>query len=172
MLSATAIVFLRSLPIGAMCIPYCSASIDEGHTVPGMPWKIVYNDAGGAHSGNFWTWVIEDRGLYRIVIAQGYSTADVRYGHSLLPAKIEGGAIYLGFSRHSYVDQREWAGVDSELPSTDLIVPELPQEELTILQSSEAPLEWFSKACAVHDSTAADANQDAPRQPAIRLLSK
>jgi hypothetical protein len=159
MLSAATIVFLRILPIGAMCIPYCIASVDEGHTVPGMPWKIVYNDAGGAHSGNFWTWVLEDRGLYRIVVAQGYSTADVRYGRSPLPAKLEGGAIYLGFTRHRYLDQQEWARVDTELPSTGLVVPEVPQESLIIPQSSEAPLEWFLEAGAVIDSTPSDAEQ-------------
>jgi hypothetical protein len=102
---------VRAVPIGAFGIPYVVASVDVGHSVIGKPWRIVYNDAGGAHSGNFWTWVVEDRGIYRVVVAQGYSTPDVRYGHSPLPLKITDGAIYLGFASTRYRSEIDWKRV-------------------------------------------------------------
>jgi len=127
----------RSLPFGAMCLPYFIASIDEGHHVPGMPWQIMYNDAGAAHSGNFWTWVIEDRCIYQIVVAQGYSTADVRYGHVPLPAKKESGSIYLGFATKRYGNEIQWQRVDAHAnPSDFKVAREVGQTGIP--QSSDA----------------------------------
>lgn len=103
---------VRTVPFGAFGIPYFVASVDEGHSVLGKPWRIIYNDAGAAHSGNFWTWVVEDRGFYRVVVAQGYSTPDVRYGDSPLPSKIEDGSIYLGFASSRYRGEIDWQRVD------------------------------------------------------------
>ena len=139
-------VLLRSAPIGAVCIPYFVASIDEGHQVSGMPWRIIYNDAGAAHSGNFWTWVIEDRGLYRIVIAQGYSTADVRYGAAPLPAKKESGSICLGFTTTRYGTEIQWQRVDAHARASDFVAPKDHQDATGIPQCSDAPLNWFDES--------------------------
>lgn len=106
-------IVLRSVPIGAFGVPCFISSVDEGHSIPGMSWQIVYNDAGAAHSGNFWTWVIEDRGIFRIVVAQGYSTADVRYGDTPFPVKMGDGSACLGFARSRYGNEIEWRKVDA-----------------------------------------------------------
>ena len=44
---------------------------------------IRFNDAGGLHSGNFWTWI--SVGSRWHIVAQGYSDADTRYGDKVFP---------------------------------------------------------------------------------------
>jgi hypothetical protein len=156
-------VFVRVVPIGAFSIPYFVASIDEGHQVTGMPWRIVYNDAGAAHSGNFWTWVIEDRGICRVVVAQGYSTFDVRYGDSPIPVKVEDGSIYLGFANSRYGDELDWQKINTRKSIAE--VPKALEKPLiSIPQSSDPPVSWFDGTPREEN----EAEQGVGGQPATR----
>jgi len=47
---------------------------------------VIFNDAGAAHSGNFWTWVVAEDWLRgKHVVAEGYSETGVRYGDEKFP---------------------------------------------------------------------------------------
>jgi hypothetical protein len=65
------------VPSGASPVPYILGGIHK--TVLHSPrgdhtLQIVYNDAGAAHSGNHWTWIIRSHWLLgRKVVAEGYS---------------------------------------------------------------------------------------------------
>src|SRR5262249_3977443 len=50
--------------------------------------QVMFNDAGGAHSGNHWTWLIVDHRLTgKHVVAEGYSLPDVRYRSRAFPMR-------------------------------------------------------------------------------------
>jgi hypothetical protein len=50
--------------------------------------QVMFNDAGAAHSGNHWTWLIVDKTLMgKSVIAEGYSNASVRRGEAPFPSR-------------------------------------------------------------------------------------
>src|SRR5205085_11077770 len=64
------------IPDGAVRVPYLIASRTGPVLVSPAKNRLIrifYNDAGGAHSGNHWTWVVAyslSRGRY--VVAEGY----------------------------------------------------------------------------------------------------
>lgn len=105
------ILFFRTFPIGVSYLPYAIASIDKGHSIPGRSWEVVYNDAGAAHSGNFWTWVIADRIFYRVVVAEGYSNADVYYEQSPFPARQMPHGLEIGFAKGRRDSEIQWQTV-------------------------------------------------------------
>jgi len=68
--------FYFGVPAGMPLIPYVFASVDTGFiTSPSgnHRLRVIYNDAGAAHSGAHWTWVIREYpfGCQRVV-AEGY----------------------------------------------------------------------------------------------------
>jgi hypothetical protein len=74
---------------------------------PDGAWRlrIRFNDAGGMHSGNHWTWILaRDRLGLEYVVAQGYSLAEVRRREAALPIRwIDDRTFLIGFvdGRHS-----------------------------------------------------------------------
>ncbi len=78
------------------------------HTIPDRPYRIYYNDAGAMHSGNFWTWIVRDYGVCRVVVAQGYSTTGVRKGDVPIPVRKLGGLTQVGFAKGRRDDSLDW----------------------------------------------------------------
>jgi hypothetical protein len=79
------------VPAGAPLVPYACASVDGPVlTSPDgrLALRVVFNDAGAAHSGNHWTWVVRDDWLTgKRVVAAGYTSWDVRDGTVPFPAR-------------------------------------------------------------------------------------
>ena len=67
------------IPWGAPFLPYLVYSArgpvllsPDGR----VPLQVVFNDAGAAHSGHHWTWIVEDSWILgHRVVAEGYSDA-------------------------------------------------------------------------------------------------
>jgi hypothetical protein len=66
--------------------------------------QVMFNDAGAAHSGFHWTWVIVDDLLSgRSVVAQGYSLPDVALRHGSFPLRwIDGRTFEVTFVAGRY----------------------------------------------------------------------
>jgi hypothetical protein len=48
--------------------------------------EVYFNDAGAMHSGNHWTWIVENSPLTgRRVVAEGYLGPDVAVSHAPVP---------------------------------------------------------------------------------------
>ncbi len=107
-LLAVTILWTRIVPIGASPQPFLLASVDEGHRIPDRPYQIYYNDAGAMHSGNFWTWIVKDYGVFKVVVAEGYSTTSVRRGEVSMPIRQRKGGIQVGFTKRHKNDTVEW----------------------------------------------------------------
>lgn len=75
----------------------------DGHRV-----SVVFHDFGAAQSGNYWTWVISDHWLTgKRVVAEGYSSTDVRNGEVPFPLRWNSDAsLTVEFMAHRYGDQR------------------------------------------------------------------
>jgi hypothetical protein len=77
------------VPRGAAFQPWVLARVDgpelrspDGRRVV----RVYFNDAGGMHSGNHWTWVVEDGWwLGRRVVAEGYLGPDVAVRGAAVP---------------------------------------------------------------------------------------
>jgi hypothetical protein len=69
------------VPSGAGFFPYLLASIEKDvYLSPGGQHRVavVYNDAGAAHSGNHWTWIVTDHWLIgKKVVAEGYTGSEI-----------------------------------------------------------------------------------------------
>ena len=105
---ALAIGWTRLVPIGASIQPFLLASTDEGHTIADQPYRIIYNDAGAMHSGNFWTWIIRDYGVCRVVVREGYSSTEVRKGRVPFPVRKVGGRTEIGFAKGRRDNTLDW----------------------------------------------------------------
>jgi hypothetical protein len=82
------------IPSGTDFYPYWSwlGPIQEGPRLASPDGRrvvqVMFNDAGAAHSGNHWTWLIVDRWLTgKRVIAEGYSSPNVRRGDMPFPSR-------------------------------------------------------------------------------------
>jgi hypothetical protein len=66
--------------------------------------RVFFNDAGAAHSGNHWTWVIEDSWvLGRRVVAQGYLGPEFRMGEQPMPLDWRvGDEVHVKFANGRY----------------------------------------------------------------------
>ena len=77
------------VPWGASTQPWLLARVDGPVIRPPdgrRTLHVYFNDAGAAHSGYHWTWVVEDTPLLgRRVVAQGYLGPDVRRGDRPIP---------------------------------------------------------------------------------------
>ena len=92
-------VYFSIIPYGASFFPWILASDDTEQYIKlnSEKYRIVFNDAGAAHSGNFWTWLINEGIFFDRVHTQGYSSHDVRYGKVKFPVKSINGVYYIGF---------------------------------------------------------------------------
>jgi hypothetical protein len=95
------------IPWGASPVPYVCASV-PGPTLysPDRTRRIdvVFNDAGAAHSGNHWTWFVEDHWLLGgVVVAEGYLGTEVVVSADPVPLSWEtDGEISIEFCASRY----------------------------------------------------------------------
>jgi hypothetical protein len=84
-------VYVHVVPRGAEFLPYILASVrgPEIKTPDGeIGLRVMFNDAGAAHSGNHWTWIVKNDWLLgKRVIAKDYSGSAVRFGERRFPIK-------------------------------------------------------------------------------------
>jgi len=90
-------VYREFRPGGATWTPplwSLDTAIDGGSYVApdGRTVRVVFHDFGAAQSGNYWTWIVADNELTgKRVIAEGYSSPDVREGREPFPLPMEQG---------------------------------------------------------------------------------
>lgn len=73
--------YFAIVPRGASFYPWTMARVD-GPTLKSPDGRrtvrVYFNDAGAMHSGNHWTWVVEDSWLWgRRVVAEGFLDPDI-----------------------------------------------------------------------------------------------
>ncbi len=100
--------YFEQVPRGAQFIPFYLFS-DQGPSIPlpnGKTLQVYFNDAGAAHSGNHWTWVVaSDRITGRRVVAQGYVSPFVRIGQRSLPTSRDNDVLTVKFLRGRRSDE-------------------------------------------------------------------
>ena len=75
LLFVTLRIYHAFVPRGASPMPYLLASVDGGtiESPNGRTYEIWFNDAGAAHSGAHWTWIVAAHPAYgKRVVAEGY----------------------------------------------------------------------------------------------------
>ncbi len=68
-------VYHGYVPRGASALPFLLASVDGGtiESPSGKVFEVWFNDAGAAHSGAHWTWLVSTDPLYgKRVVTEGY----------------------------------------------------------------------------------------------------
>jgi hypothetical protein len=103
-------VYRHFIPSGTDFYPFGAfwESIVEGPTLVSPDGRrmiqVMFCDAGAAHSGNHWTWLIFDNWLTgKRVIAEGYSLAEVRKGKWPFPLRWDNDrTISVGFAASRY----------------------------------------------------------------------
>lgn len=93
------------VPAGANPIPYLGYSVDGGTiTAPeGTSYNIRFNDAGGMHSGNHWTWVVKYNFLTgRYVEIAGYLGPEYAVDGEEIPVQWVGELPVLPFRAGRY----------------------------------------------------------------------
>jgi len=103
-------VFRHVIPAGASFFPYTLASVEKGvYEPPSMQTSvtIVYNDAGAAHSGNHWTWLITDHWLTgKRVVFDGYTKASI-IDEPLEISWLDDHTLQMPFAKGRYGDSSE-----------------------------------------------------------------
>lgn len=66
--------------------------------------QVEFNDAGAAHSGNHWTWLIVDHWLTgKRIIAEGYCRSEVEHGKVAFPSRwLDGQSLSVTFASERY----------------------------------------------------------------------
>lgn len=80
------------VPRGADFYPFTTASfqLTELESPSGKTYRVFVNDAGAMHSGNYWTWIVEDNLLSGMnVVSEGYITSEYSTGESELTVSWE-----------------------------------------------------------------------------------
>lgn len=98
-------VYREFVPAGANPIPYLGYSVDGGKiTAPGgTSYNIRFNDAGGMHSGNHWTWVVKCNLLTgRYVEIAGYLGPEYAVDREKIPVQWDGELPVLPFRTGRY----------------------------------------------------------------------
>ena len=75
------VAIIRLVPIGASPLTFLLASV-KGKIIydsSGNEYTVYYNDAGGMHSGNHWTWLVKDYLIFRKISYSGYVSSDIYY---------------------------------------------------------------------------------------------
>ena len=98
-------IYFEYVPRGVEYIPFTGHSFELPKiTSPnGKSYRVYVNDAGGMHSGNYWTWVI-DRDLLtgRFVVTEGYITSEYSTGDSDLNIEWDGDTPVIQFENGRY----------------------------------------------------------------------
>jgi hypothetical protein len=82
-------VYHQVIPWGAPFLPYLFSTRGAVLDSPDgrVRLRVMFNDAGAAHSGNHWTWIIRDSWLLGPrVVAEGYSDARFAVDREPFPA--------------------------------------------------------------------------------------
>lgn len=97
------------VPSGASFTPFVMARV-EGPVVESpdgsTKLQVWFNDAGAAHSGNHWTWIVKDHFIFgKKVIAQGYLGAEQAVSGEPLPLSwIDNSSFSVAFLNERYGD--------------------------------------------------------------------
>jgi hypothetical protein len=110
LLAACIRAYRHYIPSGTDFYPYWAwlDPIQEGPRLASPDGRrviqVMFNDAGAAHSGNHWTWLIVDGWLTgKRVIAEGYSSPDVRRGDPPFPSRwLDGRTLSVEFLASRY----------------------------------------------------------------------
>ena len=81
------------VPYGASFTPFVMARV-KGPLIESpdgdAKLQVWFNDAGAAHSGNHWTWLVKDNPLFgKSVVAQGYTGAEQAVSGSGEPIPVD-----------------------------------------------------------------------------------
>jgi hypothetical protein len=100
------------VPSGASFTPFLMARV-EGPIVESpdgsIKLQVWFNDAGAAHSGNHWTWLVQDHCVFgKRVIAQGYLGAEQAVSGKPIPLNwIDNDSFSVAFLNGRYGDSQE-----------------------------------------------------------------
>jgi hypothetical protein len=108
-------VYRRYIPSGTEFYPYfhwLDPIVDGPRLVSPDGRRVVqveFNDAGAAHSGNHWTWLIVDHwSTGKRVIAEGYSRSEVEHGRVAFPSRwLDGRSLSVTFVSGRYDDHEK-----------------------------------------------------------------
>ena len=81
-------IYFEIVPRGASMIPFLVASVDGGgiESPDGAQYHVWFNDAGAAHSGNHWTWIVGSNPIFgKHVVTQGFLGAEQAIDGEPLP---------------------------------------------------------------------------------------
>lgn len=84
-------IYFAIVPRGASFYPWAFARV-EGPALTSPDGSrtvcVYFNDAGAMHSGNHWTWVVEDSWLWsRRVVSEGYLGPDIAVNTEPVPVE-------------------------------------------------------------------------------------
>lgn len=104
---ATVRIYFIFVPRGVSLEPYLLASVNGGEIISpnGTHYEVWFNDAGGAHSGNHWTWIVQDHIVFgRSVVTEGYLTSEFVVGADRKPFPVawEGNRPVIEFADGRY----------------------------------------------------------------------
>lgn len=93
------------MPRGASPLPYLLASVDGGmiESPNGQQYEVWFNDAGAAHSGAHWTWIISNHPAYgKRVVTEGYLGSEYAVENRPIPLSWDGDVPVVDFQRSRY----------------------------------------------------------------------
>jgi hypothetical protein len=117
-------IYRHFIPSGTSFYPYWSFldPIREGPELISPDGRrvvrVMFNDAGAAHSGNHWTWLIVDDWLTgKRVVSEGYSRPEVRQGEVAFPSRwLDAQTLSVAFATRRYDDRMALKSVVVQVP--------------------------------------------------------
>jgi len=100
------------VPSSASFTPFVMARV-EGPVIKNpdgtVKLQVWFNDAGAAHSGNHWTWLVRNHGLWgKRVVAQGYLGAEQAVFSEPIPLRwIDNASFSVTFINERYGDAQK-----------------------------------------------------------------
>lgn len=98
-------IYYQLVPRGVEFTPFTEYSRQlPSVTAPnGKTYEAFVNDAGALHSGNYWTWIIDNHWLTgRYVATEGYLTSEYASGDTQLTVEWDGDVPKLPFKNERY----------------------------------------------------------------------
>ena len=105
LLCVTLRIYHSFVPRGASPVPYLFASVDGGtiESPNGQMYEIWFNDAGAAHSGAHWTWIVSTHLAYgKRVVAEGYLGSGYAVDNRPIPVLWDGDNPVIEFQSGRY----------------------------------------------------------------------
>jgi hypothetical protein len=117
-------IYRQLIPSGTSFYPYWSFldPIREGPKLISpdgtLVVRVMFNDAGAAHRGNHWTWLIVDDWLFgKRVVAEGYTRPEVRQGEVAFPSRwLDARTLSVAFATRRYDDRLPLKSVVVQVP--------------------------------------------------------